>query len=217
MLVSAVASILPFALELLLVTTQSPSAVALQFLYISLARKLGINQQLLPLPFSPLPRLPDQYTVSLRVGSVLVLVVLYVSPVLAVVQFLSLSSSSSPLRYPGPPLAASSSVSSPNEISPRQVPPLLPPATPSLFFAFRPPVSTGDIPIAIAFRRVRLSLCLPPGYYFLSPSSATRLHKSRSTRSVAPPTSRQEHPRLSRTPFAESLKLGKLPTRSPQV
>ena len=57
MLVSAVASILPFALELLLVTTQSPSAVALRFLYISLARKLGIKQQLLPPPFSPLPRL----------------------------------------------------------------------------------------------------------------------------------------------------------------
>ena len=58
MLVSDVASILPFALELLLVTMRSPSAVALRFLYISLARKLGINQQLLPLPFSPLPRLP---------------------------------------------------------------------------------------------------------------------------------------------------------------
>ena len=57
MLVSAVASILPFALELLLVTTQSPSAVALRFLYISLARKLRIKQQLFPLPFSPLPRL----------------------------------------------------------------------------------------------------------------------------------------------------------------
>ena len=56
MLVSDVASILPFALELLLVTTRSPSAVALRFLYISLARKLGINQQSLPLPFSLLPR-----------------------------------------------------------------------------------------------------------------------------------------------------------------
>ena len=87
MLVSAVTSIKPFALKLLLVTAWSPSAIALQFLYISLARKLRINQQLLPPSLLPSPLLSQiSYTVSLRVGSVFVIVGLLVLSVVTIVQ-----------------------------------------------------------------------------------------------------------------------------------
>ena len=86
MLVSDVASIKPFTLKLLLVTTWSPSAIALQFLYISLARKLRIKQQSLPPSLLPSPSSSQiSYTVSLRVGSVLVIVVLLVLSAVAIV------------------------------------------------------------------------------------------------------------------------------------